>query len=235
MGVNMRADMATVKEREIDVKLLDLGRQVAEVKEAERLRMAEHLHDEFGQSLLVAKMRLGMLSDELPAQYVGSVNGVTEIISDLIRRTRASIEDLYSSSHCPAGLRAGLVSLARDLETKHELVCSTKLDSMPDQWRDEAKQLLYRAVRELLCNVTKHARATQVKISAFRKQSFFIIEVKDNGRGFSRDQAHVPSVTHGFGLWSVRADLATIGAELHIFSRIGKGTKATVVMPLSQS
>jgi signal transduction histidine kinase len=52
----MRADMGMVKEREIEVKLLDLGRQVAEVKEAERLKMAEHLHDEFGQSLLVAKM-----------------------------------------------------------------------------------------------------------------------------------------------------------------------------------
>jgi signal transduction histidine kinase len=230
----MRAGMAVVKEHNFQAALLDLGRQVAEIKEAERLKMAEHLHDEFGQSLLVAKMRLGMLSSELPEQYVGSVDGVTEIISDLIRRTRASIEDLYSSSHCPAGLTAGLVSLAREMQTKHGVVCSTNLDSMPEQWRDEAKQVLYRAVRELLCNVTKHARATQVKISAFRKQSSFIIEVKDNGLGFSRDQAHVPSVTHGFGLWSVRADLATIGAELHIFSRIGKGTKATVVMPLSQ-
>ena len=153
----MRAGMAVVKEHKFQAALLDLGRQVAEIKEAERLKMAEHLHDEFGQSLLVAKMRLGMLTSELPAQYVGSVDGVTEIISDLIRRTRASIEDLYSSSHCPAGLTAGLVSLAKETQTKHGVVCSTNLDSMPEQWRDEAKRVLYRAVRELLCNVTKHA------------------------------------------------------------------------------
>src|SRR5678816_27965 len=154
----MRTGTVMVEQHQFEEVLLDLGREVAKAQKAERLKMAEHLHDEIGQSLLVAKMRLGMLSDELPEQYVDCVTGVTEIISDLIHRTRANIEDLYSSSLCHVELKTGLASLARDVQVKHGVVCSVHLDSMPDHLRDEAKQVLYRAVRELLCNVTKHAR-----------------------------------------------------------------------------
>jgi len=227
----MGAVAVRLNESASEEALLALGQQVTKVKDAERLKMAEHLHDEFGQDLLVAKMRLRMLSEELPEQYVGSINGITEIISGLIRRTRATIEELYSEPLGQIDLKTSLKSLAED-QIKRGIACSANLNSIPDKLTDEAKQVLYRAVRELLCNVTKHARASQVKIGASRKHSSVTIEVKDNGRGFERRKAHVSEDSSGFGLLSVRADLARIGAELHIFSRIGKGTRAIITMPL---
>jgi signal transduction histidine kinase len=212
--------------------LLAMGQQVSKVKEVERIKIAEHLHDEFGQDLLVAKMRLRMLSEELPEQYIGSINGITEIISGLIRRTRATIEELYSQPRGYVDIKSSLKSLAEDVQIKHGIACSANLDSLPGKLTDEAKQVLYRAVREFLCNVTKHARASRIKINVSRKHSSVKIEVKDNGRGFERQKAHVSEDSNGFGLLSVRADLARIGAELQIFSRIGKGTRAIITVPL---
>ena len=228
----MGAATARVSESRYEETLLGLGRQVARVKETERLKMAEHLHDEFGQGLLVAKMRLGLLSDELPEQYVGSVNGITTIINDLIRRTRATIQDLYSMPLCPGGFKTALGQLAKDMKIKHGIACSADLDFIPEHLSDQVQEALYRAVRELLFNVAKHARASRVKINVSRRNSWIVIDVKDNGRGFSSRKAPLFDGSGGFGLLSVRADLSAIGAELHILSRIGKGTRATITVPL---
>jgi signal transduction histidine kinase len=206
--------------------------QVARLKETEGLTLAEYLHDEFGPALMVAKMKLELLSDDLPKRFVGSANEIAEIISDLMRRTRGAIQDLASDPACRSGLRAGIASLIDDLQIRHGIVCAAKLDPLLDQFTEEAKYVLYRAVRELLLNIRKHARASRVKINVSRKDSSVKIEVRDNGCGFAGHKPSAPHDSGGFGLSSVRADLTSIGADLLISSRIGRGTRAIIVIPV---
>jgi signal transduction histidine kinase len=85
-----------------------LDSQVARLKETEGLKLAEYLHDEFGPALMVAKMKLELLSDDLPKRFVGSANEIADILGDLMRRTRGAIQDLASHPVCRLGL--GLVS-----------------------------------------------------------------------------------------------------------------------------
>jgi signal transduction histidine kinase len=208
--------------------------QVARLKETEGLTLAEYLHDEFGPALMVAKMKLELLSDDLPKRFVGSANEIAEIISDLMRRTRGAIQDLASDPACRSGLRAGIASLIDDLQIRHGIVCAAKLDPLLDKFAEEAKYVLYRAVRELLLNIRKHARASRVKINVSRKDSSVKIEVRDNGCGFAGHKPSAPHDSGGFGLSSVRADLTSIGADLLISSRIGRGTRAVIVTPVPQ-
>jgi signal transduction histidine kinase len=206
--------------------------QVARLKETEGLTLAEYLHDEFGPALMVAKMKLELLSDDLPKRFVGSANEIAEIISDLMRRTRGAIQDLASDPACRSGLRVGIASLIDDLQIRHGIVCAAKLDPLLDKFAEEAKYVLYRAVRELLLNIRKHARASRVKINVSRKDSSVKIEVRDNGCGFAGHKPSAPHDSGGFGLSSVRADLTSIGADLLISSRIGRGTRAIIVIPV---
>ena len=206
--------------------------QVARLKETEGLTLAEYLHDEFGPALMVAKMKLELLSDDLPKRFVGSANEIAEIISDLMRRTRGAIQDLASDPACRSGLRAGIASLIDDLQIRHGIVCAAKLDPLLDKFAEEAKYVLYRAVRELLLNIRKHARASRVKINVSRKDSSVKIEVRDNGCGFAGHKPSSPHDSGGFELSRVRADLTSIGADLLISSRIGRGTRAIIVIPV---
>jgi len=206
--------------------------QVARLKETEGLTLAEYLHDEFGPALMVAKMKLELLSDDLPKRFVGSANEIAEIISDLMRRTRGAIQDLASDPAFRSGLRAGIASLIDDLQIRHGIVCAAKLDPLLDKFTEEAKYVLYRAVRELLLNIRKHARASRVKINVSRKDSSVKIEVRDDGCGFAGHKPSAPHDSGGFGLSSVRADLTSIGADLRISSRIGRGTRAIIVTPV---
>ena len=207
---------------------LDLS--VSRLKEAEGLPLAEYLHDEFGPALMVAKMKLELLSRDLPKRFIGSANEIADILSDLMRRTRGAIQDLASHPIGRLGLKAAISSLVEDLRIRYGIACSAKLDPVLDQFTDVAKYVLYRAVRELLLNVRKHARATRVNINASRKESSVRIEVRDNGCGFDTHKLSVSYDSGGFGLSSVRADLRSIDADLQISSQIGRGTRAIIAI-----
>jgi signal transduction histidine kinase len=95
--------------------------------------------------------------------------------------------------------------------------------------------LLYRAVRELLLNVVKHAQAHQVEISVGRVGDQIRILVGDDGVGFDVSQADQLAPTGGFGLFSIQEGLGHIGGRLEIDSAPGKGTRALLIAPLAEA
>ena len=210
-----------------------LACELACVRDNERQKIAEQLHDEFGQDLLLAKMRLAQLLERLPAHYGGCVKEIVDIIGNLICHTRTVIHELCPQHLCDTGLKAALQSLAKELQIKHGLTCTTKLDFLPKLLNDEAQQILFRAVRELLFNVVKHAQASRVEIVMARKSGSVVTEVRDDGRGFNRHRIALSDLSIGkFGLFSVRARLSPLGGDLRLFSRVGRGTKAIITLPI---
>ena len=225
--------VASVKIAKYEEALKALARELARVKENERQKIAEQLHDGFGQDLLLAKMRLGQLSDRLPPQYKGCVKEIADIIGDLICHTRTVIHEMSPQDLCEGGLKAALQSLTAEVQMKHGLICTAKLDSMPKLLKDETQHILFRAVRELLFNVVKHARASRVKIVITRKPGSVVTEVCDDGRGFNRHRTALSDLSIGkFGLFSIRARLSPLGGDLRLFSRVGRGTKAIITLPI---
>jgi signal transduction histidine kinase len=223
----------SVKEVKYRLALRILARELSQVKEKERHKLAAQLHDDFGQDLVLTKMRLVELTNRLPPQFNSCVQGIGEIIAGLIRRTRAAIDELSPEHICDGGLKPALKSLTEELQKKHGLVCLAKLEQLPKRFETETQQIIFRAVRELLFNVIKHAHTTRAKIIVIRKDGAVIIEVADDGRGFDHVPPELSDLSSGrFGLFSVRADLANVGADLRITSRVGKGTRAIITVPL---
>ena len=88
--------------------------------------------------------------------------------------------------------------------------------------------LLYRAVRELLINVAKHARAERASVRLGRAGEQLEVVVRDDGGAFH------PSVVdgRGLGLSSIRERLESIGGRMQISSMPGSGTAVTLLAPL---
>jgi signal transduction histidine kinase len=98
---------------------------------------------------------------------------------------------------------------------------------------DETSILLYQAVRELMINVTRHAKARNVKVSMQRDYKNVQIDVEDDGIGF--DASHIDSHTSkssGFGLFTIHERLKYLGGHFKINSKTGFGTHATLTVPL---
>jgi len=98
---------------------------------------------------------------------------------------------------------------------------------------EQIKALLYRASRELLTNISKHARASNVFIRIDRVDESIRIVIQDDGKGF--DVARLEEIIHkqqGFGLFSIRERLTHVGGTFAVESTPGRGTKVTLVAPL---
>ena len=230
------SSVASVRVAQYEEALKTLARELTNVKENERQKIAEQLHDQFGQDLVLAKMKLGQLLEKLPPQYIGCAEEIEEIIGELIHHTRAVINELHPEQLYETGLTAALQSLAEEIQTKHGIICTAKIDLTPKELKDEVQQVLLRAVRELLFNVVKHARASRVKIVMTRKAGSVVTEVCDDGQGFDRHKTVLSDLSIGrFGLFSVRARLAPLRGHLRIFSNVGKGTRAMITLPIDRA
>jgi two-component system sensor histidine kinase DegS len=91
---------------------------------------------------------------------------------------------------------------------------------------------LYRIVQEALNNVSKHARATVVKIRLRRTGKEAVCSVDDNGVGFDPDTVNKGPRPHGSGLLGIQERLQALQGKVHIQSLPGKGTKLKIVVPL---
>lgn len=91
--------------------------------------------------------------------------------------------------------------------------------------------VLFQAIRELLVNVVKHARASHVKISMKYVRNNLQIVVQDDGLGFEPSPGGHHETIKGFGLFNIRERLHHLGAQIKIESSPGKGTKATLNIP----
>jgi signal transduction histidine kinase len=56
--------------------------------------------------------------------------------------------------------------------------------------------------------------------------------VRDEGRGFAWDPAHLASPPRGFGLWSIADRLMQVGGEFSVDSAPGRGARFQLTIPL---
>lgn len=96
---------------------------------------------------------------------------------------------------------------------------------------EQVRSMGYRAVRELLVNVAKHAQAENVEILLYRDEQGLRIAVQDDGKGFDPAALGGGGRSGGFGIVSVRERLVRIGGVFALESQEGKGTKVTMIVP----
>jgi two-component system nitrate/nitrite sensor histidine kinase NarX len=87
---------------------------------------------------------------------------------------------------------------------------------------------LIRIVQEALSNVRKHADAHTVSILGCQEGDEILIEVRDDGQGFTPEG--VDGSFH-YGLLGMRERAESIGADFQITSQLGAGTVVTLRMP----
>ena len=126
------------------------------------------------------------------------------------------------------GLTPAVRELLRQFESRTDLAVQADLD---DVGKPESQALLYRAARELLTNIGKHAKATTVRVGLMRKGDRIVLTIDDDGAGF--DSAIVAQyVADGhIGLGSLLARFDAMGGAMDINSRGGYGTQVTVTSP----
>ncbi len=223
----VRADQ-TRQAYEEQLKRLAFETTVAE--ERERRRIAADLHDRIGQALALteiklAEMRTGGLP--LPAQ---TIDDCLALVRESIAEARSLTFELSPPILYDLGIEAAVSWLADQMKVAHALDVHVEGDREPKPLDDIVAAILFRAIRELLMNVLKHAGTRAARVSLHRERDELLVEVKDGGVGFDLEQA---APTGGFGLFSVREQLSPFGGRMIVESVPGEGAKISIRVPLA--
>jgi two-component system CheB/CheR fusion protein len=201
-------------------------------EERERRRIAIELHDRIGQALALAQIKLTALRGDLVDGSRAAVDGAVDLLERAIADQRTLIFELSPPVLYDLGLKEALAWLAEDFEKRHGMPIEVIDDGAEKPLHDAAKAVVFRAVRELVMNVLKHAKSSSAKVSLRRVDGHLVVDVDDGGVGFD---PHAPTDRPsggGFGLLSVREQITGLGGTLTIDSAPQRGTHVSVSVPL---
>ena len=218
------------KLRAHEERLRSLTSALSLAEERERRRLAIGLHDRIGGVLALARVKLGeLLPLRPPAEIKQRLEELNELVDSAIQATRSLTSELSSPLLYELGLQAAVEDLGQRMTSRNGLGFSFEADQRPKSLTDDTRIVLFRAVRELLVNVVKHARAQNVTMVVETVSDRIRIRLTDDGVGF--DGSGVGS-RGGFGLFSVREQLNELGGRIEIDGGPGRGAQILVEAPL---
>src|SRR6185295_18017526 len=228
-----------VKERTAELlqaqaRLRALAQQLTLTEQQERNRMATELHDHLQQMLALAKVKLSQgerfaQPNAACAELMQHVNG---ILTNALDYTRTLVAELSPPVLREHGLAAAMNWLGewmkrRDLNVSVETESHSSLVISEDQ-----SILLFQSIRELLINAAKHSESHDAWVSLQYDDDKLRIAVRDNGKGFDVATATYAGTASTFGLYNIRERMQALGGTLKLDSTPGKGTIATLTLPL---
>lgn len=212
-------------------QLESLTSELLLAEERERQRLAQDLHDGLSQTMSLAQMKLGQARERASGAEREALAEVSELIGRANRAARSLTFQLSPPVLHDLGFEAAVQWLVDDIRESYELEIELEEDGAPLPLEADVRVLLFRAVRELLINVAKHARARRASVKLTREGDMGRIAVQDDGVAF--DTAAIGK--RGIGLYSIRQRLSHLGGHMTIESEPGVGTTVELLAPLASA
>lgn len=218
--------------REHQERLRGMAFDAAVDQERQRRRIAVDLHDSIGQSLALARIKLSAARDEAQGALGTVIDDVVSLLSQSIIDSRSLVFALSPPVLYDLGLNAAVSWLAEEVETKHGLEVALTDDGEDKDLDETTAVVVFRAVRELLMNVLKHAGVPTATVSLGKVGESLVVLVADQGRGFDAEAMAAAPSGGSFGVFSLREQISRLGGTVEIRSTRGRGTTARVQVPL---
>jgi two-component system sensor histidine kinase DegS len=208
--------------------------RIVEAQEAERARLAQEVHDGPAQALSNAIFQV---------EYIERVIGAdtplarTELrfLRELLRRELGDVRSFISQLRPPLldqlGLDGAILDTVEHMRTLTGLAIETDLTAPTGRLTDGQGTTALRVAQEALQNVRKHAAATKAVVSTRVDADAWVLEVRDDGRGFDVG-AVAARGRRNFGLQFMRERAELIGARFDVRSRPDGGTVVRLAIPM---
>jgi signal transduction histidine kinase len=210
------------------------ARQLIQVQDAERKRIASELHDSIGQSLLIisntAQLHIG--KKNLPGESVTDLREISETARQAIEEVREISYDLHPHQLDRLGLDKALEGIISRLRTSTDLMYSFEADPIDRLVAKQDRIHIFRIVQEALTNILKHAAASSVGVSVKETEDGIRISVHDDGKGFKPGQRGTEQ--GGLGLKGIAERVKVLDGQLRIDSSPGEGCSIVINLPVDR-
>jgi two-component system sensor histidine kinase DegS len=208
---------------------------IIQAQEAERGRLARKMHDGPAQALsnFILQTEIAMrLFDSDHAKAKEELVEVKTDASSTFQKVRDFIFDLRPMMLDDLGI---MPTISRYIETfKEQSGIEVRLISTGVEQRFESyiEVMVFRAIQELLGNITLHSQATQVIVQVDSSPNGLRVSIEDNGKGFEIDKVENKG---GMGLKVIRDRVQMLGGTFEVHSTPGQGAHILFQIPVMNS
>lgn len=222
--------------------LVEEKERMVEVHEEARKKLARDLHDGPTQSVAAMAMRLNIArrmvekDAKMAAAELSKIEELAHRTSKEIRHMLFTLRPLILESQ---GLNAALKSMADKMrETYNQNVVINVDENITAQMEMGKQGVIFYIIEEAVNNARKHANAANiwVRFKMFQ-QGAALLEIEDDGVGFDVEainQAYDKRSSSSLGMVNLRERTELVNGLLNVQSAIGKGTKVSVYIPLTE-
>jgi two-component system CheB/CheR fusion protein len=219
--------------RERTQELGRLSRELALAEVRERQTIARDLHDGLGQELNTASIKLDALRVDVTRISRPALDEIAQLLEGVVREMRSLTAQLNPPVLEQLGLVAAIEWLSEEMRKTYHLEVLLKDDQSPKPLDSITASILFRAVRELLINVARHAKVKIARVTTRLSEGQLTVKVLDQGPGFAASSSS-SKTSAGLGLATMRERITHIGGTFQIRSDRKRGTTATIQVPIGR-
>lgn len=199
---------------------------------AERVRIAQELHDTMLQGVLSASMQLHValenLPDDSPARApLGHIQG---LLGQVIEEGRNVVRGLRSDGSQSSDLEQAFSRVRQELSAGERSAFRVVVEGRPRPMHPLIRDEVYRIGREAVVNAFRHSDAQNIEVGVEYAGKHLCVTVSDDGLGIDPHVLQSGRDGH-WGLSGMRERAETIGARLTVRSRAAAGTEVELLVP----
>jgi PAS domain S-box-containing protein len=214
-----------------------LSARLHSAREEEGTRIAREIHDELGGILTGLKWDLEKIDNALNNPNDNShlseihkrIDSMTTLIETTISSVRRIASELRPGVLDDLGLVPAIEWQIEQFQSRSGLKCHWINNASDVELSRERATAVFRILQEILTNVLRHARATNLYVKLSRNKNYFELEVKDDGLGITESQR---KNSRSLGLLGMKERALLVGGEVRITGKQGTGTTVLVRVPL---
>ena len=204
---------------------------IVNAQESERQRLSRQMHDGPAQALsnfiLQVEIATRLLSidveqtrDELNSLKVSAMRTFQKVRNYIFELRPMMLDDL--------GLIPTIRRYAETFREQSGMEMNLLVSGTERRLESYLEVMVFRALQELLGNISRHSHATVVKIHVDVGDHLIKVTVDDNGKGFDVDLVNEGG---SLGLKLIRDRVEMLGGSFEIDSSAGKGTRIVFSVP----
>jgi two-component system sensor histidine kinase DegS len=204
---------------------------IIQAQESERQRLSRQMHDGPAQALSnfilqteIAIRLFDMDQDRAKEELSNlkmSATGTFQKVRDFIFELRPMMLD-------DLGLAPTVKRYVEAFKDQSGMEVRLTITGQERRLESYQEVMIFRAIQELLNNVARHSRASQVQVQMDMGEANIKVTVDDNGKGF--DFESLPE--HGtMGLKVIRERVEMLGGYFEVDSVIGQGARVSLQIP----
>ncbi len=216
-----------------EVTLVQQMREMAVLEE--RNRMAREIHDTLAQGFTGIVLQLEAADQVLDGQAADVAEHLTRakgLARESLQEARRSVWGLVPHALEETTLEEALRERVKQIDDTGPESASFSLSGQPRTLPVDVQAAIFRICQESLANITRHARAKEVKVNLSFDQGVVGLNVQDDGIGFEIGATKATDGAGGFGLVSMEQRVRLLGGSITVKSLKGRGTSVDVQVPV---